>query len=101
MCKGYPVPMGCKGIHLQGQRVAEYMPCQLFRSNKEWHAQWFYLKNDPAAALPIFTGCLIEEAPSTWPWGPPIKEKKRMCDILDSVTSLRSHNLRRASVIGA
>ena len=21
------VPMGCAGIHLRGQRVAEYMPC--------------------------------------------------------------------------
>ena len=28
------VPMGCVGIHLWGQRVAEYMPCQLSRSNK-------------------------------------------------------------------
>jgi len=33
-----PVPMGCTGIHLQGQRAAENMPCQLFRSNKGWHA---------------------------------------------------------------
>ena len=32
-----PVPMGCMGIHLRGQRVAEYMPCQLSRSNKGWH----------------------------------------------------------------
>ena len=23
------VPMGCAGIHLRGQRVSEYMPCQL------------------------------------------------------------------------
>ena len=33
-----PVPIGCAGIHLRGQRVAEYMPCQLSRSNKRWHA---------------------------------------------------------------
>ena len=66
------VLMGCVGIHLQGQQVAEYMPCQLSRSNKRWHAQWFYLKNDPAAPLPVFTGCLIEEVPPTWPWGTPI-----------------------------
>ena len=32
-----PVSMGCAGIHLRGQRVAEYMPCQLSRSNKGWH----------------------------------------------------------------
>ena len=61
------VPMGCAGIHLRGQRVAEYMPCQLSRSNKGWHVQWFYLKNDPANPLTDFTGCLMEEAPLTWP----------------------------------
>ena len=32
-----PVLMGCVGIHLQGQWVAEYMHCQLSRSNKGWH----------------------------------------------------------------
>ena len=31
------VPMGYAGIHLRGQRSAEYMPCQLSRSNKGWH----------------------------------------------------------------
>ena len=58
------------------------------------------MKNDPTAPLPDFTRHLIEEAPSTWPWGPPDK-KKRMRDILKAVVSLRSHSLRRASVIGA
>ena len=58
-----PVPMGCVGIHLLGQRSTEYMPCQLSRSNKGWHAQWFYMKNDATTPLPDFTICLIEEAP--------------------------------------
>ena len=31
------VPMGCGGIHLRGQRAAEYMSYQLSRSNKGWH----------------------------------------------------------------
>ena len=77
------------------------MPCQLSRSNKGWHAQWFYVKNDAATPLLDFTGCLIEEAPLTWPWGPPVKEKKRMCDVLEAVASLRSRGLHGASVIGA
>ena len=34
-----PVLMGCMGSHLRGQRAAEYMPYQLSRSNKAWHAQ--------------------------------------------------------------
>ena len=36
-----------------------------------------------------------------WPQGPPEKEKKRMCDTLKAVVSLRSHGLHGASVIGA
>ena len=59
------------------------------------------MKNDPAAPLPVFTGCLIEEALPTWPWGPPVKEKKRMHDILEAVASMRSDGLRGARVIGA
>ena len=57
-----PVPMGYVGIHLRGQRSTKYMPCQLLRSNKRWHAQWFYVKNATAAPLSDFTRCLIEEA---------------------------------------
>ena len=55
--------MGCVSIHLRGQRAAEYMPCQLSISNKGWHSYWFYLKNDPAAPLPVFFEHLIEEVP--------------------------------------
>ena len=35
-----------------------------------------------------------------WLWGPPEKEKKRMCDILDAIVFLKSHDLREACVIG-
>ena len=60
------VPMGYAGIHLQGQWFAVYMPCQLSRSNKGWHVQWFYVKNDATTPLSDFTGRLIEEAPQVW-----------------------------------
>ena len=63
------------------------MPCHLSRSNKGWHVQWFYVKNAAAAPLSDFTGRLIEEAPQVWSWGPPKKEKKRMCHILDAIVS--------------
>ena len=36
-----------------------------------------------------------------WSWGPPEKEKKMMCNILDAVMFLKSHSLCEASVIGA
>ena len=95
-----PVPMGCVGIHLRGQRLVEYMPCQLSRSKKGWHLHWFYQKNDPAAPLLVFSGRLIEEVPPLWPWGPPIKEKKRMRDLLEAITFLKTHGLYGASIIG-
>ena len=94
-----PMPMGCMGIHLRGQRVAKYMPYQLSRSNKGWHSHCFYLKNDPIAPLPVFSGRLVEEVPSSWLWGPPIKEKKRMRDLLEAISFLKTHGLRRAGVI--
>ena len=80
--------------------MLEYMPCQLSRFNKGWHSHWFYLKNDPAAPLLVFSGRLIKEVPPSWPWGPPIKEKKRMCDLLEAIAFLKTHGLRGAGVIG-
>jgi len=44
---------------------------------------------------------LIEEAAPMWPWGPPVKEKKRMCDLLKAIASLRSCCLHGADVIGS
>ena len=91
---------GCVGIHIRGQRATEYMPCQLSRSNKGWHSHWFYLKDDPAAPLPVFFGRLVEEVPPSWSWGPPIKEKKRMCDLLEAIVFLKTHGRHGAGVIG-
>jgi len=59
------------------------------------------VKNAAAAPLPDFTGCLIEEAPQVWSWGPPEKEKKRMRDILDAIVFLKNHGLHGAGVIRA
>ena len=59
------------------------------------------MKNDVVAPLSDFTGRLVEEAPHVWLWGPPEKEKKRMCDILDGIMFLKSHDLRGAGVIRA
>jgi hypothetical protein len=39
------------------------MATALLKSNKGWHKQWFYLKNDANAPLLIFFGRLIEEPP--------------------------------------
>ena len=57
------MPMGCVGIQLRNNRVKEYPSMWLSTSNKGWHSQWFYLKNDVIGPLLEFTGRLIEEAP--------------------------------------
>ena len=73
------MPMGCAGIQLCNNRVSEYPPMCLSTSNKGWHSHWFYIKNDVAAPLLEFTGCLIEEVPDSWrKWGVSEKDKKRI-----------------------
>jgi len=61
---------------------------------------WFYAKN-AAAPLTDFIGCLIEEAPLVWSWGPPKKEKRRLHDLLDAIAFLKDHDLRGVGVIRA
>ena len=80
--------------------MAEYIPYQLSRSNKGWHSHLFYLKNNPTAPLPVFSGYLIEEVPPSWLWGPPIKEKKRMHDLLEAIAFLKTYGLHGADIIG-
>ena len=71
--------MGYAGIQLRNNRVGEYPCMRLSTSNKGWHSQWFYLKNDVAIALPEFTGRLIEDVPEWWrKWSIPEKDKKKI-----------------------
>jgi hypothetical protein len=51
--------------------------------------------------LLIFSGHLIEEVPPEWGYVPVEKEKKRLRDLINAVTLLRSGGVRGASVIGA
>jgi len=68
--------------------------------NKGWHSHCFYLKNDLAAHLPDFSGRLTEEVPPSWMWGPPIREKKRIHDLLEAIAFLKTQGLRGADIIG-
>jgi hypothetical protein len=76
------------------------MSLLLVTSNKGWHKQWFYLKNDPAAPLQIFFGSFIELALKTWVWGQLTKEKERIEDHLKAIASLKERGLHRVSIIG-
>ena len=64
-------------------------------SNRGWHSQWFYLKNDATAALSEFTGCLIEEAPESWrKWGIPEMDKKKIQDHIATIHILKESSLK-------
>ena len=55
---------------------------RLSTSNKGWHSQWFYIKNDTATPLPVFTGRYIMETSKSWGWGVMAKEKKHLNGLL-------------------
>ena len=93
--------MGCASIRLQGSRSLEYMSIPLSKSNKGWHKIWFYLRNDAAPPLPIFTGRLIKEAPDVWRYGPIGREQKRLGDLLKAITTLKGHGLCGTNIVGA
>ena len=96
------MPMRSIGIQLQNNQVSEYSAMQLSTSNKGWHSQWFYLKNNAAAPLPEFTGCLIEEAPEHWrKWGILKKDKKKMRDNITTIHILKENRLKGSGIIGA
>ena len=75
---------------------------RLSTSNKGWHSQWFYLKNDIAAPLPEFTEHLIEEALEQWrKWGIPEKDKKKIRDHIATIHILKENGLKWLGVVGA
>ena len=94
-------PMGCVSIRLWGSCASKYMSIPLSKSNKGWHKLWFYLKNDAATPLSIFTGRLIEEVLEVWRYGPIEKEQKRLGDMLKAIVTLKRRGLRGTDVIRA
>jgi hypothetical protein len=94
--------MGCAGIQLQNKWIGEYPSIRLSTSNKGWHSQWVYLKNDAVAPLSEFTGRLIEEAPEQCrKWGVLKKDKKKIRDHIATIHILKKNGLEGSSIIGA
>lgn len=71
---GAPTPMGCAGNLLRSTLSGDYIPIWLSSSNKGWHRQWFYLKNDADAALPDYTRKTFDGRSESWHWGVTKKE---------------------------
>ena len=93
--------MGCASIHLCNNWVNDYLLMRLSTSNKGWHLQWFNIKDDMAAPLPVFSRCLIEEVPGSWKWGVRDKDKKRIKDHLATLQILKDRGVKGSGIIGA
>jgi len=74
---------------------------RLTTSNKGWHSQWFYVKNNATAPLPAFTGRYILEAPESWGWGVQAKEKKHLNGLLVALRTLKERGVKGSGIIGA
>jgi hypothetical protein len=51
--------------------------------------------------LPVFFGCLIEEAPELWGWGVLDKDRKKIKDHHAAIMFLKEHDLKGSGVIDA
>ena len=74
---------------------------RLSTSNKGWHSQWFYVKNDVTTPLLAYTRRLIEQALGSWRWGVPDKDKKRINDHLATLQILKDRGMKGSGIIGA
>lgn len=95
-----PMQMGCTSIHLRHTKADEYMSIRLSTSSKGWHSSWFYIKNDAAAPCWSTQGAW-SEAPNSWKWGVPDKDKRRTADHLNAIKILKANALRGSDTIRA
>ena len=95
------MPMGCASIHLRNKRANNYLLMRLLTSNRGWHSQWFYVKDNVAAPLPVYSGRLIEGVPGSWKWGVSDKDKKRIKDHLTALQILKERGVKGSGIIGA
>ena len=73
---------------------------RLATSNKGWHSQWFYVRDDVSATLPRYTGRLIVDAPESWSWGVQSKDKKHLSDLFSALQALKDRGIKGTGIIG-
>ena len=92
-------PMGCAGFRLRGgDRTRHYIPVPMATSNKKWHGEWFYLKNDPHALLPEFTGRVFTKMHESWEYGASVQQEWKRTE--GAVAALRILSERGATGAG-
>ena len=94
------MPTGCASIHLRNNQVNEYPSMRLSTSNKGCHSHWFYIKDDVAAPLPVFSRRDVEEVPGSWKWGVLDKDKKRIKDHLVALQILKERGMKGSGIRG-
>jgi hypothetical protein len=63
--------IGCANLQMKQGQGDSYIPSSLTSSNSGWHKGWFYQRNNPEFALPVFTVNSIGQSWSNWTHGPP------------------------------
>jgi hypothetical protein len=82
------------------------MAGRLSTSNKGWHSQWFYPKNDDAPNLSEhvlleYTERVVEVVLESWvKWDVP-KDMKKIIDHLAAIKILKENGVKGSGVIGA
>ena len=83
-------PVGCAGICLRTGRGKEFLDFFLLSTNKGWHEQWVYLRNDPEALLPPYTGSVFLKAKDRWGRDLPAVDRQRLQGLVTAIKSLRT-----------
>ena len=73
----------------------------LSTSNKGWHSHWFYVKDDIATPLSVFSGRIIEEVLGSWKWDVSKKDKKGIKDHLATLQILKERGVKGSGIIVA
>jgi hypothetical protein len=69
-------------------------------SNKGWHNQWFYLRNDDGM-LPPFSQRVVTAAGDNWRWGATCENQEKLQPILRALQRLQTEGLTAAGVVAA
>jgi hypothetical protein len=76
-------------IHVKlGHEADRYHEILMPRSMKGWQKEWFYLRNDVSALLPMFTGSHLAPMPS---WGDRVarRDLKKLQALCEALQQLR------------
>ena len=51
--------------------------------------------------MPVYSRCVIKEAPGSWRWGVLVKERKNINDLLAALQTLKDRGVKGSGIIGA